>query len=77
MKKIICLLLMLVICLGLCACVQTTIVDNTERTVLRDKFVILEEFSPGKYIVFYKDTNIVYIFDNDGYGGNFGSWISV
>ena len=69
MKKIICLLLALVMCLGLCACTQTVIVDNTERAILRNKFVVLETFSDTQYIVFHKDTNIVYIFDNDGYGG--------
>lgn len=70
MKKIVCLLLVLVICLGLCACNRTTvIVDNTERTVLRNSYVVLEEFYGSEYIVFHKDTNIVYIFDNDGYGG--------
>ena len=69
MKKIICLLLALVMCLGLCACAQTVIVDNTERAILRNKFVVLETFYDSEYIVFHKDTNIVYIFDNDGYGG--------
>lgn len=70
MKKFICLLLVLIMCLGLCACgVQTVIVDNTERTLLRNSYVVLEEFYDGEYIVFHKDTNIVYIFDNDGYGG--------
>ena len=69
MKKIVCLLLVLVMCLSLCACVQTAIVDNTERTVLCNVFVVLEKFSTNDYIVFHKDTNIVYIFDNDGYGG--------
>ena len=70
MKKIICLLLVLVMCLSLCACSsQTVIVDNTERTILRDKFIVLETFHPSEYVVFHKDTNIVYIFDNDGYGG--------
>jgi hypothetical protein len=69
MKKIICVLLALVMCLSLCACAKTTIVDNTERTILRNVFVVLEEFSSNDYIVFHKDTNIVYIFDNDGYGG--------
>ena len=69
MKKIICLLLVLVMCLGLCACNQTVIVDNTERTILRDSYIVLEEFHGSEYIVFHKDTNIVYIFDNDGYGG--------
>ena len=65
MKKIICLLLALVMCLGLCACAQTVIVDNTERAILRNKFVVLETFSDTQYIVFHKDTNIVYIFYND------------
>ena len=69
MKKIICLFLVLVMCLGLCACNQTIIVDNTERTILRNKFVVLETFYDSEYIVFHKDTNIVYIFDNGGYGG--------
>ena len=69
MKRIVCVLLALVMCLSLCACAQTTIVDNTERTVLRNVFVVLEEFSTNDYIVFHKDTNIVYIFDNNGYGG--------
>lgn len=69
MKKIVCLLLALVMCLSLCACSQTVIVDNTERTILRDKFVVLETFHHDEFVVFHKDTNIVYIFDNDGYGG--------
>lgn len=67
MKKIVCLLLALALCLGLCACNRTTvIVDNTERTILRDSYVVLEEFYGSEYIVFHKDTNIVYIY---GYGG--------
>ena len=69
MKIIICLFLVLVMCLGLCACNQTIIVDNTERTILRNKFVVLEAFYDSEYIIFHKDTNIVYIFDNHGYGG--------
>lgn len=69
MKRNICVLLVLAVCLGLCACNQTVIVDNTERTILRDKFVVLETFHHDEYVVFHKDTNIVYIFDNDGYGG--------
>ena len=69
MKKIICLLLALVMCLVLCACSQTVIVDNTERTILRNVFVVLEEFTPSEYLVFHKDTNVIYIFENDGYGG--------
>ena len=69
MKRIVYVLLALVMSLSLCACAQTTIVDNTERTILRNVFVVLEEFSTNDYIVFHKDTNIVYIFDNDGYGG--------
>lgn len=69
MKKIICLLLALVMCLSLCACGQTVIVDNTERTVLRNVFIVLEEFTPSEYLVFHKNTNIIYIFENDGYGG--------
>ena len=69
MRKIVCLLLALVLCLSLCACSQTVIVDNTERTVLRNVYVVIEKFSPGEFLVFHKDTNVVYIFENDGYGG--------
>ena len=69
MKKIICLLLVLVMCLGLCACGKTVIVDNTERTILRNVYVVIEKFSPGEFLVFHKDTNVIYVFENDGYGG--------
>ena len=72
MKKIICALLVLVMCFGLYACslsYPTVIVDNTERMILRDTYVVLEEFAPGKYVVFHKDTNVVHLYDNDGYGG--------
>ena len=69
MKRFICMLMALVMCLGLCACSQTIIVDNTERTVLRNVYVVIEKFSPGEFLVFHKDTNVIYMFENDGYGG--------
>ena len=69
MKKIVCLLLALALCLSLCACGQAIIVDNTERTVLRNVYVVIEKFSPGEFLVFHKNTNVVYMFENDGYGG--------
>ena len=69
MKRFICMLMALVMCLGLCACNQTVIVDNTERTVLRNVYVVIEKFSPGEFLVFHKDTNVIYMFENDGYGG--------
>ena len=69
MKKVICLLLAFVMCLGLCACGETVIVDNVERTVLQGRFIILSEYGYAQYIVFDEETNIVYYLDNDYYAG--------
>ena len=47
MKKIICLLLALVMCLGLCACAVTQVVDGEEVKIVDYRFGVIEELDPG------------------------------
>ena len=61
MKRIICLLTVLTLCISLCAC--STIVDDAgvERRVLYDRFVVIEKnWDMNIYIAWDKDTHVVY-----------------
>ena len=71
MKKIVCLLLALVMCLSLCAC-GTKVIDTNGKelnTLYRGEFIILEEdWDYSHRTVYHADTKVVY-FHQGGHGG--------
>ena len=71
-KVIVCLILVFTIMLGLCACTPTIIDEtNVERKVLDGCFVVISEQggTSGVYVVYNKDTNVVYHLNVDSYDG--------
>ena len=73
MKKIIvCFILVISIMLGLCACTSTIIDEtNVERKVLDGRFVVISEQggASGVYVVYDKNTSVVYHLNVDSYDG--------
>ena len=69
MKKIICLLLALVMCLGLCACAVTQVVEGEEVKVVDYRFGIIEELGLGNYLVYDLHTKVVFYIETAGHGG--------
>lgn len=62
MKKIVCLLLTLVMCLGLCAC-STTVVDGEEVEVLDGYFAVIRR-EGNDYLVYDMETKVVYYLES-------------
>lgn len=64
MKKIICLLLVLVICLGLCACGGKVIDENgiERKAFLNEYGIISHDWEYNCYIVYHLQTKVVYIY---------------
>ena len=64
MKKIICLLLALVMCLGLCACGSKVIDENgVERKIFLDEYgIISNNWEYNYYVVYHLQTKVVYIY---------------
>ena len=69
MKRIICLLLALVMCLGLCACAPTQIVEGEEVKIIDYRFGVIEELELGNYIVYDIYTKVVFYIETAGHGG--------
>ena len=69
MKKIICLLLALVMCLGLCACAVTQVVDGEEVKIVDYRFGVIEELDLGNYLVYDIHTKVVFYVETAGHGG--------
>ena len=69
MKKIICLLLALVMCLGLCACAVTQVVDGEEVKIVDYRFGVIEELDLGNYLVYDIQTKVVFYIETAGHGG--------
>ena len=69
MKRIICLLLALVMCLGLCACAPTQIVEGEEVKIIDYRFGVIEELELGNYIVYDIHTKVVFYIESAGHGG--------
>lgn len=63
MKKIICLLLALVMCLSLCACAATTVVDGEEVEILDSYFAVIER-QGNDYLVYDMNTKVVYYLES-------------
>lgn len=63
MKKIICLFLILVFCLSLCACY------SKGDSVPGDYFIVITVTNVNDMIVYAKDTNVVYYMQYGGDGG--------
>lgn len=71
MKKIFCVLLALIICMGLCACSPVVIDENgrERQTIYNGEFVILEEiWDYSNYIIYDPETKIVF-YHQGGHGG--------
>ena len=64
MKKIICLLLVLVMCLGLYACGGKVIDENgVERNIFLDDYgIISHNWEYNHYVVYHLQTKVVYIY---------------
>ena len=64
MKKIVCLLLILVMCLGLCACGSKVIDENgVERKTFFDEYgIISHNWEYNYYMVYHMQTKVVYIY---------------
>lgn len=64
MKRIICMLLALVICLGLCACGSKVIDENgVERKTFFDEYgIISHNWEYNYYVVYHLQTKVVYIY---------------
>jgi hypothetical protein len=71
MERIVCVLLALVMCLGLCACATTQIVDGEEIKIVDYRFGIIEELDLGNYIVYDIQTKVVFYIETAGHGGYF------
>ena len=69
MKRIICVLLVLIVALGMCGCAETQTVDGHLVDVFDDRFVVIENYYPGRYVVYDMTTKVVYLYDSDSYGG--------
>lgn len=64
MKKIICLLLVLVVCLSLCACHGKVIDENgVEINTFADDYgIISHNWEDNRYVVYDLQTKVVYIY---------------
>ena len=64
MKKIVCLLLILVMCLSLCACGGTVIDENgIERKAFFNEYgIISHDWEYHYYVVYHLQTKVVYIY---------------
>lgn len=69
MKKIVCLLLALVMCLGLCACAVAQVVEGEEVKVVDYRFGVIEELGLGNYLVYDIHTKVVFYIEAAGHGG--------
>lgn len=72
MKKIVCLLLALVMCLGLCCGCCDTIVDDTgvKREIAEGRFALIENYNSGNdYLAYDLKTKIVFYMEPYGHGG--------
>ena len=67
-KKIICLLVVVLFCVGICGCSATMEDQTTDNQA--SMFVKLENFSSASggysYVVYHKDTKVMYIISHDG-----------
>lgn len=64
MKKIVCLLLALIMCLSLCACGEKVIDENgVERNIFLDDYgIISHNWEYNHYVVYHLQTKVVYIY---------------
>ncbi len=69
MKKIVCLLLVLIMCLGLCACAVTQVVEGEEVKVVDYRFGVIEELDLGNYLVYDIHTKVIFYVETAGHGG--------
>lgn len=69
MKRTICLLLALIMCLVLGACAVTQVVEGEEVKVVDYRFGIIEELDLGNYLVYDIHTKVVFYVETAGHGG--------
>lgn len=63
MKKTFILLLVFILALGLCACIPQ---ETTDKQVIKDYFIVIEECGYNIDLVAAKDTGVVYLLDSCG-----------
>ncbi len=69
MKRIICFILMLIMCVGLfCGCYSTTDENGMEVEGYYD-FVVLRKMTEDNWVVYDKNTFIVFYMEQDNYNG--------
>ena len=74
MKKVICLFLILVMCVSLfCGCYSTTDENGKEVDGYYD-FVIIRKMTDFNWIVYDKNTSVVFYMEKDSYGGYLTSY---
>ena len=69
MKKTVCLLLALIMCLVLGACAVTQVVEGEEVKVVDYRFGVIEELDLGNYLVYDLHTKVVFYIETAGHGG--------
>lgn len=76
MKRfIICFILAISIMLGLCACLPTVVDQGEERVVFCGSFVSIKKQEIGNYIVYDKDTTVVYYLQYSSYEGHLSPYL--
>ena len=69
MKKTVCLLLALIMCLVLGACTVTQVVEGEEIKVVDYRFGVIEELDLDNYLVYDIHTKVVFYIETAGHGG--------
>ena len=69
MKKTVCLLLALIMCLILGACAVTQVVEGEEVKIVDYRFGVIEELGLGNYLVYDIHTKVVFYVETAGHGG--------
>lgn len=69
MKKIVCLFLALIMCLSLCACTSTQIVEGEEIQITGHRFGVVERLDYGNYIVYDVYTKVMFYIETGGHNG--------
>ena len=69
MKKTVCLLLALIMCLILGACAVTQVVEGEEVKIVDYRFGVIEELGLGNYLVYDIYTKVVFYIETAGDGG--------
>ena len=70
MKKLICLLMVLILALGMCACSDYDIQTESEPKIVYERYVVIKyDYDYNLYLVYDMYTMVVYQVQFSGYGG--------